>query len=44
MQIHFLGTKVNTIFYNDLHGSTANIEAFLEAQQEYYKDHSKIQI
>lgn len=41
MQIHFLGTKVNTIFYNDLHGSTANIEAFLEAQQEYYKDHSK---
>ncbi|MBR3605286.1 MAG: bifunctional metallophosphatase/5'-nucleotidase [Candidatus Gastranaerophilales bacterium] len=41
MQINFLGTKVNTIFYNDLHGSTVNIDAFLEAQQEYYKNHSK---
>lgn len=41
MQIHFLGTKVNTLFYNDLHGSTANIDAFLEAQQEYYRNNSK---
>ena len=38
MQINFLGTRVNTLFYNDLHGSTANIDSFLKAQQEYYKN------
>ncbi|MBQ9149989.1 bifunctional metallophosphatase/5'-nucleotidase [bacterium] len=39
MQINFLGTKINTLFYNDLHGSTVNIDSFLEAQNNYYKNH-----
>ena len=37
MQINFLGTKVNAIFYNDLHGSTVNVDAFLKEQANYYK-------
>jgi len=36
MQINFLGTKINTLFYNDLHGSTVNIDAFLNEQKDYY--------
>ena len=42
MQINFLGTRVNTLFYNDLHGSTANIDGFLKAQQEYYKNNPTV--
>ena len=33
MQINFLGTKVNTLFYNDSHGSIAYIDSFLNAQK-----------
>lgn len=36
MQINFLGTKINTLFYNDLHGATANVDAFLDEQNKYY--------
>lgn len=36
MQINFLGTKINTLFYNDLHGATTNVDAFLDEQSKYY--------
>lgn len=38
MQINFLGTKVNTLFYNDSHGSIAYIDSFLNAQKDFYKN------
>jgi hypothetical protein len=41
MQISFLGIKINTLFYNDLHGSTVNIDAFLNEQNNYYKAHQE---
>ena len=34
-------SKVNTVFYNDLHGTTKNIKQFAVAQDEFYKHHGK---
>ena len=41
MQISFLCTKVNTLFYNDSHGSIAYIDSFLEAQNNFYKNNQQ---
>lgn len=43
MNIHitnplFLGTKINTIYYNDLHGQTKHIDSFIEEQDSFYKE------
>ncbi len=32
--IAFGNTKVNTMYYNDLHGQKKNLESFLNAQRE----------
>lgn len=39
MAIGSCTSKVNTLFYNDLHGSTKNIKQFAIAQDEFYKEH-----
>lgn len=35
--VSFLGTKINTIYYNDLHGQTKYIDSFYEEQDSFYK-------
>ncbi len=35
--ISFLGTKINTIYYNDSHGHTSNIDGFLEARRNFFE-------
>lgn len=34
---NFLGTKVNAIVYNDLHGSTKHLNEFENVQDSFYK-------
>jgi 5'-nucleotidase len=34
--ISFSGTKINTIYYNDIHGSIKNISSFLEKRENFY--------
>jgi 5'-nucleotidase len=36
----FTGTKINTLYYNDLHSSIKYVDTFLEKQDEFYSQHS----
>ncbi|MCM1265145.1 MAG: metallophosphoesterase [Candidatus Gastranaerophilales bacterium] len=43
MNIHkinqsFLGTKINTIYFNDLHGQTKYIDSFNDERDSFYKE------
>jgi 2',3'-cyclic-nucleotide 2'-phosphodiesterase (5'-nucleotidase family) len=34
--ISFCGTKINAIYYNDIHGSIKNISSFLDKREDFY--------
>jgi 2',3'-cyclic-nucleotide 2'-phosphodiesterase (5'-nucleotidase family) len=34
--ISFGGTKINAIYYNDIHGSIKNVSSFLEKREDFY--------
>jgi len=36
---NYTGTRINTIFYNDLHGSRKYLDSFLDAREKFYKEH-----
>jgi hypothetical protein len=36
----FTGTKINTLYYNDLHSSIKYVDTFLEKQDEFYRQNS----
>lgn len=38
-QVTFTGTKINTIYYNDVHSSIKHLDSFLEVHDKFCKQH-----